>query len=80
MTTMDEATSHLPELLEHPVTELGEHIYRLLDDPTERLPLVTLNEMRAAVLLLRILAAGDGEGSDAALELASRLSRRLPSE
>lgn len=77
---MSNMTDHLPALLEHPETELGAHIYGLLDDSADRLPLVTLQELRAAVLLLRILASGDGEGSDAALELASRFSRRLPSE
>ncbi|WP_369214429.1 hypothetical protein [Streptomyces flavofungini] len=44
----------------------------------ERLPLLTAEEAQAVVLLLRILAAGDGMGHEQALTLSGRISRRLP--
>ncbi|WEB44828.1 hypothetical protein MOV08_39805 [Streptomyces yunnanensis] len=49
-----------------------------LDEP--RLPLLTLREAQAAIELLRLLAAGNGEGAHAARHLARSLVRRLPSE
>ncbi|SHL48250.1 hypothetical protein [Streptomyces yunnanensis] len=49
-----------------------------LDEP--RLPLLTLREAQAAIELLRLLAAGNAEGSHAARHLARSLVRRLPSE
>ncbi|UKY54270.1 hypothetical protein [Streptomyces inhibens] len=44
------------------------------------LPLLTLREARAAVELLQLLAAGDGEGAYAARHLAGNLARRPPAE
>ncbi|MFI2182675.1 hypothetical protein [Streptomyces buecherae] len=50
-----------------------------LEAPSERRALLTTGEARAAVALLRHLAAGGDEagGDEAAAELAGRLARRL---
>lgn len=50
----------------------------VVDADEERLPLLTLREARAAVELLQVLSAGDGEGAHAARHLAGNLLRRLP--
>ncbi|MFI0768605.1 hypothetical protein ACH4TQ_27515 [Streptomyces sp. NPDC021218] len=49
-------------------------LWRQIEDQGERQPLLTLGEAQAVVQLLR------REGSDAADELATRLTRRLPTE
>lgn len=49
-------------------------MWHLIEDQAERQPLLTLGEAQAVVQLLR------REGSDAADELATRLTRRLPTE
>lgn len=46
----------------------------------ERLPVLTVDELRAVSLLLRILALGDGLGHEQALTLSGRIDRRLPDE
>ncbi|MEU0393840.1 hypothetical protein ABZ208_13855 [Streptomyces sp. NPDC006208] len=46
----------------------------------ERLPLLTANELKAAMRLLQVLALGDGLGHEQALALAGRISRRLPDD
>ncbi|MEV7471843.1 hypothetical protein AB0O20_35930 [Streptomyces kronopolitis] len=46
----------------------------------KRLPLLTLPEARAAIELLQMLSAGNGEGAYAARHLAGNLARRLPAE
>lgn len=55
-------------------------LWALIEDPSERVPLLTLNETRAAMQLLQVLALGDGFGSDIAHQLAASIARRLPSE
>ncbi|MFB7629626.1 hypothetical protein ACFC0M_01555 [Streptomyces sp. NPDC056149] len=52
----------------------------VVDLDEERLPLLTVREARAAIELLRLLAAGNGEGAHAARHLARNLVRRLPTE
>ncbi|MFD3520460.1 hypothetical protein [Streptomyces sp. NPDC058653] len=70
--------SHLPVLDAPPITEVEERLHDLLDSPDDRLPLISLREAQAAVLLLRVLASGDGDGHVAAHRLASRIANRLP--
>ncbi|ARH89535.1 MULTISPECIES: hypothetical protein [Streptomyces] len=52
----------------------------VVDMDEERLPLLTLREAQAALVLLRMLAENGGEGSYAARHLSGNLERRLPSE
>lgn len=52
----------------------------VVDAEERRLPLLTMREARAAVELLQLLAARDGEGAYAARHLAGSLARRLPAE
>lgn len=56
------------------------HLLALVEDDTDRLPLLTLGEARAAVELLRILAAAGGDGAVVADHLAARLARRVPAD
>lgn len=51
-------------------------MWELLEAPGERQALLTMGEARAALGLLRRLAADDEAGP--AAELAGRLARRLP--
>jgi len=52
----------------------------LMDEPGDRLPLLTPGEARALVAVLGELAkGGDSEASRDALELQARLGMRLPS-
>lgn len=66
------------------MNEVDDRLLGLVDDVVDadeqRLPLLTLREARAAVELLRMLAAGNGEGAFAARHLAGNLARRLPAE
>ncbi|MFE4016943.1 hypothetical protein ACFXPZ_05835 [Streptomyces sp. NPDC059101] len=65
------------------MSEMNDRLLSLVDGVVdldeERLPLLTLREAQAAIELLRLLAAGTGEGSHAARHLARNLGRRLPS-
>ncbi|URN11334.1 hypothetical protein LUW77_03315 [Streptomyces radiopugnans] len=63
------------------VDEKFEHrLWTLIDEPGERMPLLSANEARAAMELLRLLSLGDGVGSDVARQIASEIARRLPAE
>ncbi|NUS89383.1 MAG: hypothetical protein HOY75_43460 [Streptomyces sp.] len=55
-------------------------LWDLLESGGERIPLLTVPEARAAMLLLQVLASGDGVGHEQALTLVGRISRRLPEE
>jgi hypothetical protein len=46
----------------------------------ERIAILNESETRAAMLLLQVLALGDGVGHEQALALAGRISRRLPDD
>lgn len=71
------SADHLPGLQGQP--EFDARVWGLLGDyGGERLPLLTAAEAQAAVLLLQVLASGDGEGREAASDLVSRIARRLP--
>jgi hypothetical protein len=78
---MEPPLDYLPALYGQPEGKLDAYLWELLDGyEDERLPLLTANEARATVTLLQLLASGDGEGHEAALDLASRIGRRLPSQ
>lgn len=55
-------------------------LWDLLEKGGERVPLLNENEARAAMLMLQVLASGDGVGHEQALALVGRISRRLPDE
>ncbi|MEV8548350.1 hypothetical protein AB0L04_00645 [Streptomyces glaucescens] len=63
-----------------PESQLDHDLWDLLEEGGERVPLLNVNEARAAMLMLQVLASGDGAGHEQALALAGRLSRRLPDE
>ncbi|WP_107426112.1 hypothetical protein [Streptomyces milbemycinicus] len=56
------------------------YLWAQLEDQTERQPLITRGEARAAVALLRHLAEQRGKLANVAEELAGNLARRLPAE
>ncbi|MGD3111485.1 hypothetical protein [Streptomyces sp. YGL11-2] len=64
------------------MTDIDERLLALIDSVAacdeKRLPLLTLHEARAAVELLQLLNAGNGEGAYAARHLARNLARRIP--
>lgn len=70
----------LMDLLVRPISPFEERLWALLEEGGDRIPLVTMGEARAAMLLLQLLGSGDGAGSDQAYQLASALARRLPDE
>jgi len=72
--------SHLRGLPDPPKSELEERLFDLLDSEDDRLPLISVREARAVVMLLQIIAQSDGDGHDAAYRLASRITHRLPPE
>ncbi|AZM46589.1 hypothetical protein DMB38_12885 [Streptomyces sp. WAC 06738] len=49
-----------------------------VDVPDDRVPLVTVGEARAVVLLLQQLADSEGAVGWAARDVAGRIARRLP--
>jgi hypothetical protein len=55
-------------------------LWDLLEKGGDRVALLNLNEARAAMKLLQVLALGDGVGHEQALALAGRISRRLPAD
>ncbi|WP_309049070.1 hypothetical protein [Streptomyces sp.] len=62
-----------------PETPLDFELWGLLErGGGERVAVLNVDELRAATLLLRVLAAGDGVGHEQALALAGRIDRRLP--
>ncbi|MFF1544109.1 hypothetical protein [Streptomyces sp. NPDC058291] len=62
-----------------PECQLDRELWDLLEKGGgERLPLLNENELRAAMILLQVLASGDGVGHEQALTLVGRISRRLP--
>lgn len=64
-----------------PECELDYKLWDLLEEGGgERVALLNVNELRAAMLMLQVLALGDGMGHEQALALAGRISRRLPAE
>lgn len=63
-----------------PENDFDYHLWDLLEEGGERVPLLNEKEARAAMLMLQLLAAGDGTGHEQALALSGRLSRRLPAE
>jgi hypothetical protein len=64
------------------MSDMDDRLVGLIDGVADeqRLPLLTVQEARAAVELLQLLAAGDGDGAYAAQHLAGNLARRLPAE
>ncbi|MFV8127509.1 hypothetical protein [Streptomyces syringium] len=62
------------------MADLDDDLWVLLDDGAERLPLLSLAEARAAVVLLRRLGDTGGEGAEVAQHLVSALGRRMPAE
>ncbi|MEU4168897.1 hypothetical protein AB0F46_18715 [Streptomyces sp. NPDC026665] len=54
-----------------------EELSKLLDEPGELLPLLTLGEARALLFVAHLLGLGDAAASDAAREMEIRLERRL---
>jgi hypothetical protein len=63
-----------------PECELDHKLWELLEKGGERVPLLNESETRTAMLLLQVLASGDGVGHEQALALAGRISRRLPDD
>jgi hypothetical protein len=63
-----------------PECELDYQLWDLLEKGGERIALLNEHELRAAMILLQVLASGDGVGHEQALALAGRISRRLPDE
>lgn len=61
-----------------PVEPLDYDLWDLLEKGGDRVALLNENEARAAMLMLQVLASGDGVGHEQALDLAGRISRRLP--
>ncbi|MER5312715.1 hypothetical protein ABT034_33635 [Streptomyces sp. NPDC002773] len=70
--------SHLPGLQEHPEDSLETYVWSLLDGPRGHDIVVPENVLRAGIECWRLLAAGDGSCSDAALQIANTMNRRLP--
>ncbi|WP_411138014.1 hypothetical protein [Streptomyces sp. C10] len=66
------------------MSDIDDRLLALVDSVVasdeKRLPLLTLDEARAAIELLQLLSAGNGDGSYAARHLAGKLARRLPAE
>ncbi|MGW2016897.1 hypothetical protein [Streptomyces sp. NPDC001927] len=75
MTKFDE---HLPPLHDAPVDDLEAHFWGLLDGPSGPPVAVGSSQLRAAILGLRIVAAGDGTCGEACLQLANTFNRLLP--
>jgi hypothetical protein len=69
--------SQLP-IVSPPEEPLDFDLWDLLEKGGDRLPLLNESEARAAMLMLQVLASGDGVGHEQALALAGRISRRLP--
>ncbi|MFE9432374.1 hypothetical protein ACFYNA_15450 [Streptomyces sp. NPDC006640] len=61
-----------------PEEPLDHDLWELLERGGDRVPLLNECETRAAMLMLQVLASGDGVGHEQALALAGRISRRLP--
>jgi len=65
----------------YPDEPLDWQLWELLEqDPGPRVPLLTIREAKAAMLLLQVLALGDGVGHEQALALVGRIDRRLPDD
>jgi hypothetical protein len=65
--------------VDYPREPLDFELWDLLEqDPGPRLALLTAREMKAVMLLLQVLASGDGVGHEQALTLIGRIDRRLP--
>lgn len=63
-----------------PVEPLDHDLWELLESGGERVALLNEGETRAATVMLKVLASGDGVGHEQALALAGRISRRLPED
>ncbi|MGW1160397.1 hypothetical protein ACWD48_19695 [Streptomyces sp. NPDC002519] len=76
---MDDYKRQLPTV-SSPEEPLDWELWDLLEKGGERVPLLNVNEARAAMILLQVLASGDGVGHEQALALVGRISRRLPDD
>lgn len=63
-----------------PECQLDHDLWDLLEKGGERLPMLNVNEARAAMVMLQVLASGDSVGHEQALALAGRISRLLPDD
>ena len=61
-----------------PECQLDYDLWELLEKGGDRISLLNEHEARAAMVMLQVLASGDGVGHEQALALAGRISRRLP--
>jgi hypothetical protein len=63
-----------------PECQLDHDLWDLLEKGGERVAVLNEHEMRATMLMLQVLASGDGVGHEQALALAGRIARRLPDD
>ncbi|MEV7163110.1 hypothetical protein AB0N60_13535 [Streptomyces microflavus] len=69
---------HLPALHAPPIDKLEAHMWGLLDGPSGPGVTVGAAQLEAAIIGLRIVAAGDGTCYEPCLQLANTLKRLLP--
>ncbi|MGW4028761.1 hypothetical protein ACWEFL_05455 [Streptomyces sp. NPDC004838] len=60
------------------MTDLSDLLDVLIDQPGERLPILTAGEARAVVVLLGLLAQAGTDEGEVAAELRDRLASRTP--